>query len=141
MTKKRDAIQYAALPYLLEDGHPRVLLVTSRETRRWILPKGKPEKRMAPHAVAAHEAYEEAGVRGTVADKPFATFASTKRLSSGREIPCEIRVYLLQVEETLDRWPEMHERERRWVTPGQAALLSSEAGLIDVLLTFSGLWE
>lgn len=141
MAKKKETVQYAALPYLIEDGHPRVLLVTSRETRRWILPKGKPEKKLAPHAVAAHEAYEEAGVRGAVAEEPFAAFMSTKRLASGREIPCEIKVFLLEVGQILPEWPEMHQRERRWTTPGEAALLSSESGLIDVLLTFSGLWE
>jgi len=52
--------QCAALPFSRQDGEVRVLLVTSRETHRWIIPKGWMEKRLAPHALAAKEAFEEA---------------------------------------------------------------------------------
>ncbi|MGE5547450.1 MAG: NUDIX hydrolase [Solirubrobacterales bacterium] len=137
MPSKKNTVQYAALPYRFENGHPMVLLVTSRETKRWILPKGKPEKKLRPREVAAREAFEEGGVTGQVADKPFAIFPSTKRLEDGRELPCLIRVYLFEVKETLDTWPEMAERQRRWVSPGEAALLASEPGLVTVLLDFS----
>lgn len=141
MAKKKESLQYAALPYVVEDGRPRVLLVTSRETKRWILPKGKPEKNRLPHEVALREAFEEAGLKGTISSEPFARFLSTKRLASGREIPCAIEVYLMEVTKVLSEWPEMHERERQWATPGEAAMLSSEAGLVSVLLDFSGHWE
>lgn len=140
MAAKKELLQYAALPFRIEEGQPKVLMVTSRETRKWILPKGRPEKKMAPDRVAAVEAYEEAGVRGRVVGEAFATFVSSKRLANGREVPCTIRVFLLEVEQELAKWPEMKERERRWTTPGEAALLASEPGLVEVMLAFSSRW-
>ncbi|HLO79271.1 MAG TPA: NUDIX hydrolase [Magnetospirillum sp.] len=138
---KKSLVQYAALPYRVVDGHPEVLLVTSRETKRWILPKGQPERKLAPHQVAETEAYEEAGLVGTVFKAPFAQFDSFKRLKNGCELPCLVRVYLLEVDHELDAWPEKHERERRWMTPGEAALLVTEAGLVRVLLDFGGRFD
>jgi len=118
-----------------------VSLVTSRETKRWILPKGQPERKLAPHQVAETEAYEEAGLIGTVFKAPFATFSSYKRMKDGRELPCQVRVYLLEVAHELDAWPEMHERQRRWMSPGEAALLVTEPGLVRVLLDFGGRFD
>lgn len=138
--KKNDTVHYAALPFLIEDGHPKVLLVTSRETKRWILPKGKPEKKLRPPEVAAREAFEEAGVYGKISPEPFAVFDSVKRLDNGREVPIKIQVYLFEVNKVLADWPEKKERERRWATPGEAALLATEPGLVSVLLNFSAAW-
>lgn len=118
-----------------------VLLVTSRETKRWILPKGQPERKLSPHQVAEQEAYEEAGLIGTVFKTAFATFDSFKRLKSGKELPCQVRVYLLEVSHELGAWPEQHERERRWMTPGEAALKVGEPGLVRVLLDFGGRFD
>lgn len=129
-------IQYASMPYRIVDGHPMVLLVTSRETKRWILPKGNPEKKMAPHQVAELEAFEEAGVKGKIKSKPFASFPSVKRLKSGKEIPCDVQIYLLEVREELPKWPEKGERDRRWMSFGEAAMISGEPGLVQVLLDF-----
>lgn len=143
MAKSADKplVQYAALPYRIIDGHPEVLLVTSRETKRWILPKGQPERKLSPHQVAEAEAYEEAGLIGTVFKSSFASFDSIKRLKNGREMPCKVRVYLLEVAHELDAWPEKHERERRWMSPGEAALLVTEPGLVQVLLNFGGRFD
>lgn len=135
-----ERIQYAALPFRIEDGHPVVLLVTSRETRRWILPKGNPERGVKPCEAAAQEAYEEAGVQGRVSTKAIATFASTKQLRSGTRVPCSVRVFLFEVLAELDDWPEKTQRDRRWVSPGEAALLVGEPGLVPVLLEFGALW-
>lgn len=140
-TTSKSLVQYAALPYRVEDGHPMVMLVTSRETKRWILPKGQPERKLSPHQVAEAEAYEEAGLIGTVFKTPFAQFDSYKRLKSGRELPCLVRVYLLEVAHQLDAWPEKGQRERRWMSPGEAALLVTEAGLVRVLLDFGGRFD
>lgn len=138
---KKQLIQFAALPFRIEDGHPMVLLVTSRETKRWILPKGQPERKLSPHQVAEAEAYEEAGLIGTVFKTPFAEYDSYKRLKNGREVPCLMRVFLLEVGHQLDAWPEKHERERRWMTPGEAAMLVTEPGLVRVLLDFGGRFD
>ncbi len=134
------AIQFAALPYKVENGQPLVLLVTSRETKRWILPKGQPEKSLKPHEVAKAEAYEEAGLKGSVGKKAFAGFDSSKRLKNGVELPCLVKVYLLRVEEELAEWPEKRQRERRWLTPGEAAAIVGEPGLVQVLLDFGTRW-
>lgn len=138
---KKPLTQYAALPYRIVDGHPMVLLVTSRETKRWILPKGQPERKLSPHQVAEAEAYEEAGLIGTVFKAPFADFNTFKRLKSGREMPCVMRVFLFEVAHELSAWPEKAERERRWMTPGEAALLVTEPGLVKVLLDFGGRFD
>ncbi len=127
-------IQYAALPYRLVNGRIEVLLVTSRETRRWIIPKGWAEKAVEPHAMAAREAFEEAGVRGRVEQRPFGAYRYAKRLTANKSVPCTVTVYLLEVEEELADWPEKKERERRWLSPGQAALAISESGLVEMLL-------
>lgn len=140
MSVAKPIVQYAALPYRVVDGHAEVMLVTSRETKRWILPKGRPEKRLKPHEVAAAEAFEEAGIVGTVVKDPFAVFASTKRLKNGHELPCTIKVYLLKVKKVLDDWPERSERQRQWFSPGEAALSATEEGLIKTLLDFGARW-
>ncbi len=132
--------QYAALPFRVEDGHPVVLLITSRETRRWILPKGQPEKGLSPWQVAGQEAYEEAGLIGSVSTKAVASYASIKRMRDGEEVPCTVRVFLMAVERELDDWPERDQRERRWMPPGEAALRVSEPDLAQILLEFGALW-
>lgn len=134
MSNRTPHTQYAALPYRLTNGRPEVLLITSRETRRWIIPKGWAEKSVKPHAMAAREAYEEAGVRGTVERRPFGDYRYVKRLTASKSVVCAVTVYLLQVDEELDDWPEKDQRERRWLTPGQAALAISESGLVEMLL-------
>lgn len=140
MPAHSQGIQFAALPYKVEDGKPLVMLVTSRETKRWILPKGQPEKDLKPHEVAKAEAYEEAGLKGSIAKKAFAGFASTKRLKSGTERPVLVKVYLLRVETELAAWPEQGQRERRWFTPGEAAAIVGEPELVPVLLDFGSRW-
>jgi len=126
--------QFAALPYKLCDGELRVMLVTSRETRRWIIPKGWPEKALEPHALAAREAFEEAGLVGIAAPTPIGFFQYEKRLKTGKTRTCKVAVYPLEVEYELADWPETGQRERRWFSPSEAALLVQEGGLISLLL-------
>lgn len=137
---KTTRYQYASLPFRVEDGHPLVMMITSRETRRWILPKGRPETGMAPWQVAAQEAYEEAGLVGSVSTRAVGAYASTKRMRSGEEQPCTVRVFLFRVEEELADWPERGQRDRRWMSPGEAALQASEPQLAQMLLEFGALW-
>ena len=74
-------IQYGALPYRVTKTRGiEYLLVTSRETGRWIIPKGWPIEGMKPAKTAAREAYEEAGVRGTVSDKAIGNYSYKKEL-------------------------------------------------------------
>lgn len=127
-------VQYAALPYRTDGGTLEVMLVTSRETKRWIIPKGWPEKKVKPHELAAREAYEEAGLVGHADPDAVGTFRYDKRLKSGRSVWCEVQVFMMEVERELDEWPEKGQRERRWMAPAQAALLVQEPGLVELLL-------
>ena len=87
-------VQYGALPYRLSAGsRPQFMLVTSRETRRWIIPKGWPKKGKSPHHSAAREAFEEAGVVGAIARRPVGTFSYEKRLRNGGAVVCQVRVF------------------------------------------------
>jgi 8-oxo-dGTP pyrophosphatase MutT (NUDIX family) len=97
------------------------MLVTSRETRRWIIPKGWPHKGKAPHHSAAREAFEEAGVVGAVASRPAGSFAYRKRLKSGRVVVCEVHVFPLRVSHQTKLWPERRQREVKWVSAKEAA--------------------
>ena len=125
--------QYAALPYAVVDGELRILLVTSQESGRWIIPKGWPEKRKEPHEQAAREAFEEAGAIGHIAKEPFGSYSYMKRTSKGLVL-CSVDVYLFKVEKELDDWPEKRQRIRRWMSPDEAAASVKEAGLSELLL-------
>jgi 8-oxo-dGTP pyrophosphatase MutT (NUDIX family) len=131
---KRPGRQCAALPFVWDGGELRVLLVTSRETRRWVLPKGWMEKRLSPHALAAKEALEEAGVLGEVERRPVGRYDYLKRGPRDRVTPCSVRVFPLRVERLLDDWPERRQRQRRWFSPAEAAAAVEEGGLVALLL-------
>src|SRR6476469_8882923 len=91
-------VQYAALPYRLSGkSRTEVMLVTSRETRRWIIPKGWPQKGKAPHDSAAREAFEEAGVVGAVGKRAVGSFPYQKRLKNGGVKVCEVHVFQLRM--------------------------------------------
>ena len=129
--------QVAALPYRHIKGlagQVEVLLVTS-SARRWIIPKGDVDGGMAPHLAAAKEAFEEGGVRGRIDDQSIGTFRSRKE-QDGAEIPLDIDVFPLAVTEQLDRWPEMGQRERRWLTAADAADEIDEPGLGEIIRSF-----
>lgn len=131
--------QVAALPYRKgEDGRLLVLLVTSRTTRRWIVPKGWPMKQMKARDAAAREAYEEAGVRGKIASKPFGRFVYEKRADDRHAgPPCEVQVYLLHVKRQVATWPEQHQREQRWLPAEEAAALVGDEGLGRLIQAFA----
>ncbi len=132
--RERRGRQCAALPFSWDEGELRVLLVTSRETRRWVLPKGWKEKRLAPHALAAKEALEEAGVLGEVERRPIGRYDYLKRGPRDRVTPCSVRVFPLRVVRLLDDWPERRQRQRRWFSPAEAAMAVEEGGLVTLLL-------
>lgn len=125
--------QFAALPYKVKGGEVLVMLVTSRETGRWVIPKGWPKGRMKASQVAAEEAFEEAGLIGEIADKPHGSFLYAKRLDDSRSKRCRVEVFLLAVSQELDDWPEKLQRRREWVSPSQAATHVAEKGLQKLL--------
>lgn len=131
-------VQAAALPWRVgEDGGPELLLVTSRGTGRWVLPKGWPEKREPLHEAAAREAAEEAGVSGLVGREEVGRFYYGKAMPSGAEWRCEVRVFPLRVETVADKWPERKKRTRRWFAPDEAARLVQEPDLGELIDSFA----
>ena len=83
-----------------------VLLITSRDTGRWIIPKGWPLKGKAPHKAAAREAREEAGIVGKINKRPLGSFFYEKRLKRGKIVVCEVQVFGLKVKRQKASWPE-----------------------------------
>ncbi len=131
------AYQVAAIPIRRgTSGALEVLLVTSRETRRWVIPKGWPWRKIKDPDAAAGEAWEEAGVHGRIGRKAVGSFTYAKQRKN-KVTPLEVFVYLLEVTEQADRWPEHEQRERRWFDQAAAADLVSEPALKQILLDLS----
>jgi 8-oxo-dGTP pyrophosphatase MutT (NUDIX family) len=133
------AIQYAALPWRIsEAGTREVMLLTSRDTRRWIIPKGWPMKGRKPAEVARQEAYEEAGVIGEIVSKlPVGSFHYEKRLTRATVL-CLVQVFLFRVTHQLDDWPEKGQREAKWLNANEATDFVEEGGLAEIIDRFSG---
>jgi 8-oxo-dGTP pyrophosphatase MutT (NUDIX family) len=135
-TKKPAAtsVQYAALPYRRRGtSRTEVMLITSRETGRWVIPKGWPKKRRAPYASAAREALEEAGVVGEVERSPIGSYSYKKHLKRGRVVICQVDVFLLKVKRIKKHWPEEYEREAQWFSRAAAAEAVGEPLLSDII--------
>ncbi|HEY8563960.1 MAG TPA: NUDIX hydrolase [Beijerinckiaceae bacterium] len=127
-------IQYGALPFARDDGGAvRIMLVTSRETKRWIIPKGWPLKNRPPHGTAAREAYEEAGLVGRIGERSIGTYRYEKRLKHQRSVTCAVDVFPLEVERQLKKWPEKAERDCRWFSPTEAAAAVDEEELSRII--------
>ncbi|MEW6257583.1 MAG: NUDIX hydrolase [Pseudomonadota bacterium] len=130
-------VQYAALPYRQrQDGEVQVRLITSRETRRWVLPKGWPMKGIAPHKAAAREAFEEAGLIGSTSRSAVGLYSYEKRLSATRSVLCDVLVFPMQVKRYLKKWPERSQRIGFWFTIESAAAAVQEEELRDLILRF-----
>lgn len=130
--------QVAALPFRVgADGRIEVLLITSRDTGRWIIPKGWPMLGRKAHRAAEREAFEEAGLKGQIAASPVGWYRYEKRLDGGLALPCKVRVYPLRVEVQHERWPERDQRTLRWVAPEEAATLVHEDELQQLLAGFT----
>lgn len=129
-------MQAAALPWRLGGNGIEIMLITSRGTGRWVLPKGWPERREELHDAAAREAAEEAGVRGSVARNPIGSFYYSKDIPDGLQLRCEVHVYALEVDKVADKWPERRQRTREWHTPEEAAELVHEPDLAELIRQF-----
>lgn len=125
-------LQIAALCLRQRNGKREVLMVTSKTTHRWILPKGWPIVSLRAHRTAAIEAFEEAGVIGTARKKPFASFRSHKGGKGGLKLRTKVLVYLVDVESTTDVFPERGERDVRWLSIEEAVRIAKDPGLVQV---------
>lgn len=128
--------QVAALPFRrTADGDVSVLLVSSRDTHRPLIPKGWPMKGKTDRKAAAIEAMEEAGVLGKPSKAPIGRYRYWKRL-----VDCftlvKVDVYSLEVTENLPDWPERTQRQRQWMSCEDAAVVVEEPGLAFILQSF-----
>ena len=127
--------QYAALCWRMHRGAVEVLLVTSRDTGRWVLPKGWPANGLSPADSARREAWEEAGVEGAVGPDALGFYAYDKVMAPDPSLPCVVGVFPLRVERLLARFPERKERRRKWFAAEKAARKVMEPELRALLLT------
>ena len=126
--------QAGVIAYRILDGEVRVLLVTSRDTGRWIIPKGNIKAGEMPCKTAENEAYEEAGVKGIITGSiPLGMYTYFKKLDSGEARAATVEVYLLRVKERLKKWPERSERKVSWVSTKEAVRLVEEPGVVPML--------
>ena len=129
--------QVGALCYRFVKDRIEVLMITSRGTARWVIPKGWPMKGKTPVDAAAQEAFEEAGVRGKPRDVCIGVYGYTKVMEKGDDFPCAVAVFPLKVTKLLQDFPESHERRRKWMTLKKAAARVAEPELKALLLSLN----
>lgn len=130
-------VQIGAVCYRMREGKVEYLQITSRETRRWIIPKGWPMKGKKPFTAAAIEAWEEAGVIGEIGKKPIGQYRYTKRLEGGEQRHVTVIVFPLLVSEQSDEFPERGQRRRKWRKAKKAAKKVWEPELAKLLKKFA----
>lgn len=114
-----------------------ILLVTSRDTGRWVIPKGWPMRHLVDSNAAKREALEEAGVLGCIRRDPVGHFTYAKRMGNISRA-CRVAVYGLHVQRELQDWPERHQRRRQWFDRVEAASLVQEPELVSLIMDFNG---
>lgn len=127
------ARQSAALCYRVREGRLEVLLITTRKSKRWIIPKGWLIDGFSPSQTAAQEAWEEAGVRGSCAPDPMGRFAHIKSRCAKGPVLCMVDVFPLYVSSTSASFPERGQRKSKWVSPKKAADLVNSSELSQLL--------
>ena len=120
--------QSAVIPFKLEDGKLKLLMISNRKRSRWIFPKGIIEQHLTPQQSAAKEAFEEAGIKGKVYSNEIGNYRYKKWGGV-----CAVQVYLLQIEEILTDWPEANFRNRIWVGIDEAKQLVREDDLKNIV--------
>ncbi len=130
--------QFAALCFkrLEKEKKTRVLLISTRRTGRWIIPKGWPIKGKTPGQSALREAYEEAGVKGTPYEQCVGHFTYSKHIPDDSAVPCIVAVYPVKVDSLQADYPELGERKRIWLSPSKAAECVSDPALKPILRNF-----
>jgi 8-oxo-dGTP pyrophosphatase MutT (NUDIX family) len=130
--------QYAALCFrrLFGESSVEVLLITSRGTGRWVIPKGWPMKKKKPHEAAEIEAWEEAGVRGVARKKSVGRYTYLKWLENGDVAPCVVEVFQIEVQDLVKDFKERGQRRIAWVSLEEAARRVREVELKSLLVNF-----
>lgn len=138
--RRPDFVQTGAL--CLRDGAKgqgrEVLLVSSLNTKRWILPKGWPMEGRTLAEAALQEAWEEAGVKGAVGAEPVGSFSYQKVVKNGIPVTCRCEVYPVEVSGLDENFPEKGRRKRWWAPLREAAKAVDEPELKALLRGFEG---
>ena len=135
--KRETRTQFAVLPFRRKKkGGVEVLLISSLDTGRWIVPKGWPMDGMRPAEAAAQEAWEEAGLRGRVFDEVLGLYSYSKWLDEELAIPCIVVVFALEVSHLDDAFPEAGARKLKWLTQRKAAQRVDEPELKQIIAGF-----
>lgn len=130
--------QAGVIAYRRVKAETQILLLTSRGTGRWLIPKGHIDPGFTPAEAGRQEAYEEAGVRGVIeGELPLGFYHYFKRQDSGAERPATVEVYVLRVTKQLKTWPEMHERQQSWQLPSHAVAMVPNPGLRQLIHRFA----
>jgi 8-oxo-dGTP pyrophosphatase MutT (NUDIX family) len=129
-------VQLAALPFR-EDRNVEIMLVSSRGTRRWVIPKGWPMKGRKPFEAAAVEALEEAGLVGAVEKEPIGSYHYLKHMKNGASVLCRVDVYPMRVARQRRNWPERDQRVTRWFNLAEASEAVDESELQDLIRNFA----
>lgn len=134
---KRDVrTQFGALCWRRRNGKVQILLVTSKKSRRWIIPKGWPQDGATPAEAAITEAWEEAGVSGKAKTVCLGIFSYVKALPGDESVPCVVAVFPVKVTSLAADWPEKRLRKRKWLSPRKAASIVQERELAGILMNF-----
>jgi 8-oxo-dGTP pyrophosphatase MutT (NUDIX family) len=134
MNDERTRQQYAALPWHRRaDGALEIMLITSRDTGRWVIPKGWPVPGLTPPSSAAHEAREEGGIVGLVKEQAIGRYHYSKGMPDKSSVLCAVDVFALEVERQLKSWPERKERRTQWFLPEEAAAAVDEPELAALI--------
>ena len=128
--------QFAALCYRVVDGETQVLLITSRGTGRWIIPRGWPMDNKTPSEAARIEAWEEAGVKGKAYQVTLGLYSYTRNIGAEEQVPCVAMVYPVKVKSVEDDYPEAGQRKRKWLSPQKAAKRVAEPELANIIKGF-----
>ena len=128
--------QFAALCWRIKNDKVQICLVTSRNSGRWILPKGWPMHKQTPAQAAATEAWEEAGLTGKTYDRCLGVYTYQK-MKNKQTFPVVTLVYPMRVTNVHSEWPEAHQRRRRWVSLKKAADKVAEPELKRIIASFT----
>ena len=120
----------------MTSGDLEVLLITSRDSGRWLIPKGWLMKRHSGSEAAAVEAFEEAGLRGAVAKEPVGAYTYSKTLKDGAAAICRVQVYPMAVKRQAKKYKEKGQRQLRWLSPHDAAEQVAEPELAALIAGF-----
>ena len=138
LVQRPEWVQVGALCYRHKKGKLQILLVTSRGTKRWIIPKGWPMPGKHGSPAAKQEAWEEAGVAvAQIESEPLGQYRYRKKMASGLALPVTTFVYPCEVSKVTKNYPEKSQRKRKWFTPKKAAKKVSEPELKKMILDFS----